>query len=688
MFLPTTEREMRALGWDAPDVILVSGDTYTDNSYNGTALIGHWLMDHGIRAAVIAQPSMEGPEDIARLGQPKLFWSVSAGCVDSMVANYTPARKFRKEDDFTPGGLNNRRPDRACIAYTNLIKKHIKGRPIFLAGIEASLRRTAHYDFWSDSVRRSILLDSKADGIIYGMAELATLEVARCVRDGEDWRGTRGVCYMSSEKPDGCVEFPSYEDCASDRRAMVRLFNMFRDSCDPVTGRDAVQLHGNRYLVQRRPQRPLRTEELDSLYGSDFENAVHPYYAAQGQVRCMDTVRNSVTTHRGCYGECAFCAIAAHQGRTVVSRSEDSIVAEVERMASRKGFNGIVQDVGGPTANMYGIDCDVKASKGACRDRRCLGDRPCPKLMIDHTRQIRLLDRISGVEGVRRVFVNSGIRYDMILADRKHGEEYLRCIVEDHVSGQLKVAPEHTSDRVLGYMGKPGSRELKDFKRMFDRLSAECGKDQYLTYYFMAAHPGCTDDDMRQLSDFCRRELKMRPEQVQVFTPTPSTESTMMYCTGLDRGGGKVFVEKSLQGRQRQKGMVTGDAQGHKRHSGRRMRPVLPVRERLHGLQEGVLLLLEGPGGQHHDHPVGLPGRRPGRGAVRRRGHGLPQVQETPVGGAGVVPGIRLRPGFHRRVPPHLHQEVQEPDQVRHGRSLLPHGFGPEAAGLRAATPG
>ena len=558
MFVPTTPEEVRARGWDALDVILVSGDTYTDNAYNGTALIGHWLMDRGLRVGIIAQPDVSSGEDISRLGQPELFWSVSAGCVDSMVANYTPTRKFRKEDDFTPGGVNDRRPDRATIAYTNLIKKHAKGRPIFLAGIEASLRRVAHYDFWSDSVRRSVLFDAKADGVIYGMAELATLEVARRMREGLDWRDVRGVCHASSGTPDGYLEMPSFEDCRDDRDAFMRAFRMFRENSDPVTARNLVQRHGDRYLVHNRPQRPLTTPELDSLYGSDFEDAVHPFYAKDGRVRAMDTVRNSITTHRGCYGDCSFCSIAIHQGTTVVSRSEESIVSEAERIVSRPGFNGVIQDLGGPTANMYGIECRIKETKGRCTDRRCLGSKPCPRLPIDHSRQMDLLRRISSIDGVRHVFVNSGIRYDMIVADRAHGQDYLDLIVADHVSGQMKVAPEHVSDDVLRLMGKPGRRTLEEFRGMFAQSVARCGRDEYLTYYFMAAHPGCTEDDMRELATYCRNTLHIHPEQVQVFTPTPSSYSTAMYRTSKDIRGRDVRVERSIQKRQRQKEIVTG----------------------------------------------------------------------------------------------------------------------------------
>lgn len=558
MFLPTTPEEVRSRGWDGLDIILVSGDTYTDNAYNGTALIGHWLVDHGLRVGIIAQPDVSSGDDISRLGQPELFWSVSAGCVDSMVANYTPTRKFRKEDDFTPGGVNDRRPDRTTIAYTNLIKRHIKGRPVFLAGIEASLRRIAHYDFWSDSVRRSVLFDAKADGIVYGMTELATLELADRIRRGEGWGNVRGMCYSSASVQDGFVEMPSFEACKDDRFAFMDAFRIFSGNSDPVTAKGLAQRHGDRYLIQNPPQRPLTTEELDALYGSDFEDAVHPYYARQGHVRAMDTISNSITTHRGCYGDCSFCSIALHQGTTVVSRSEESILREARRIASRPGFNGVIKDVGGPTANMYGIECPRKVRSGRCTDRRCLGSKPCPSLPIDHSIQTTLLGELSSIPGVRRVFVNSGIRYDMIVADKAHGQEYLDAIVADHVSGQMKVAPEHVCDDVLRLMGKPGRRTLEEFRSMFAESLSRCGKEEYLTYYFMAAHPGCTEDHMRELAAYCRGTLRIHPEQVQVFTPTPSSYSTAMYRTSKDSRGRDVRVERSIQKRQRQKEIVTG----------------------------------------------------------------------------------------------------------------------------------
>ena len=559
MFIPTTREEVAKRGWDALDVIIVSGDTYTDNSYNGAALIGHWLIYNGFRVGIIAQPRIDIPDDITRLGLPELYWSVSAGCVDSMVANYTAVNKFRKDDDFTPGGVNNRRPDRACIAYTNLIKKYAKGKPIILGGIEASLRRVAHYDHWSDSVRRSVLFDSKADAITYGMTELSNLAIANAMKDGADWKGINGVCYASNTVPEGYLEMPSYEECSKDPKAFNQAFRLFRDNCDPMTAKGLVQKHGDRYLVQNPPSRLLTTEELDTIYGLDFENEVHPYYLKDGPVKAMDTIRNSITTHRGCYGDCSFCAIAVHQGRTVVSRSEESILNEAKGFASKPGFNGVIRDVGGPTANMYGIECRQKLRIGACKDKSCLGDKPCPKLCIDHGKQVQLLRDIRSIPGVKRVFVGSGIRYDMILADEKNGERYLENLVRHHVSGQMKIAPEHVSRRVLKTMGKPGPEKLTEFKDRFDKCTARCGKELFLTYYFIAAHPGCRNEDMEELSRFCHSRLKTNPEQVQIFTPTPSTVSTAMYHTGEDLKGHRVFSEHSIKGKQAQKRILVRD---------------------------------------------------------------------------------------------------------------------------------
>ena len=557
MFIPTTLDEVRSRGWKALDVILVSGDTYIDSSYNGAALIGHWLIENGFRVGIICQPSLASDEDIGRLGEPELFWSITAGCVDSMVANYTPTLKFRKDDDFTPGGVNNRRPDRACIAYTNLIKRYHKGKMIVLGGVEASLRRVVHYDFWSDSLRRSILFDAKADVITYGMSELSNLALAQCLKEGKDWQNIDGICYKSNTIPEGYIEIPGFEECKGSRSSFISAFRTFYENNDHITAEGLVQRHGDRYLVQNRPSRILTQEELDRIYEMDFEDAVHPYYLKDGAVKSMETIRNSVTALRGCYGECNFCSIALMQGRTVVSRSEESILREVKRIASRKGFNGIINDVGGPTANMYGFECSKKLVKGACKDRRCLFPTACKNLPVDHSKQIHLLQSILDVPGVKKVNIASGIRYDMIVADRANGMNYLEHLCKNHISGQMKVAPEHISDDVLKLMGKPGKDILLKFKSMFDEINERLKKDQFLTYYLIAAHPGCTERHMRDLSVFCREKLKTNPEQIQIFTPTPSTISTLMYYSRRDfMDKFDIRAEHSMQMKQRQKDIV------------------------------------------------------------------------------------------------------------------------------------
>lgn len=557
MFIPTTAEEVSRRGWKSLDIILVSGDAYYDSSYNGTAIIGHWLIENGFRVGIIAQPRTDSGEDITRLGSPELFWSVSSGSVDSMVANYTATKKFRKEDDFTPGGVNDRRPDRAVIAYSNLIKRYSKGKPVVLGGVEASLRRLAHYDFWSDSIRRSVLFDAKADVITYGMGERSNLLLAQYMRDGRDWTKVKGLCYISREVPEGYEVLPSYEECSeSDERFSEAFWTFYRNN-DPVTALGLAQKHGDRYLIQNPPQPPLDREALDRVYGMDFENAVHPYYAKQGHVRAVDTVKNSITTHRGCYGECNFCSIAVMQGRNVVSRSRESILSEAERIASAKGFDGVIRDVGGPTANMYGFDCPKKAKVGACADKRCIYPEICRWMPVDHRPVIELLSDIRKIDGVRKVFVASGIRHDLVIADKEHGDEYLECLCRDHVSGQMKIAPEHVSPFVLDMMGKPGPKDLLRFKKCFDDINGKLGREQFLTYYMMAAHPGCGERQMDELSEFCRRELKTNPEQIQVFTPSPSTMSTLMYRTGRNWLSGEfIKSERSMQKRKKQKDAV------------------------------------------------------------------------------------------------------------------------------------
>lgn len=559
MFLPTTMEEVKKLGWNYLDIILISGDTYIDSSYNGSALIGKWLYKHGFKVGIIAQPDINSDVDIKRLGEPKLYWAISAGCVDSMVANYTATKKKRRSDDFTPGGENTRRPDRASIAYTNLIKRHFKNSevPIVLGGIEASLRRITHYDYWSNNLRRPLIFDAKADILSYGMGEKSMLELARAIRDKKDWRNIRGLSYISKEIKEGYLELPSYENCVKDKKEFIKAFETFYHNCDSILSKGLYQKCGDRYLIQNPPSENFSSRELDAIYSMDFERDVHPYYKKMGEVRALDTIKTSVTTHRGCYGECNFCAIAIHQGRTVISRTEDSIVDEVKEITKMKKFKGNIADVGGPTANMYQVECKKKLKFGACQDRRCLYPQKCPALKIDHSKQIDLLKRLKEIDKIKKIFIASGIRYDMILDDKKCGQMYMEEIIKDHVSGQMKIAPEHTEDKVLSLMGKQGKAPLKEFKEKFYEINKKLGKKQFLTYYLIAAHPGCNEKDMLDLKRFASAELRVNPEQVQIFTPTPSTYSTLMYYTEMDPfTGKKLFVEKDNGKKQKQKDIL------------------------------------------------------------------------------------------------------------------------------------
>ena len=554
MFIPTTREELGSLGWDALDVILITGDSYVDSPFVGVSVVGQVLLRAGFRVGIVAQPDAQSDE-IARLGEPTLFWGVTGGCIDSMVANYTATKKPKRSDDLTPGGKNDRRPDRAVIVYANLIRRYFKDTaPIVLGGVEASLRRVAHYDYWSDSVRRSILFDAKADYLVYGMAEKTIVALAERLQAGQEIHDLRSICYIASECPEGALALPPFDDVRQDLQAFTRMFHSFYQNNDPITAKQLCQLQDTRYLVQNPPAFPLTTEELDGVFELDFERAQHPYYERLGPVRALETTKFSITTHRGCYGECNFCSIAVHQGRTVRWRSEGSIVREAIRLTQEPDFKGYILDVGGPTANMYGFECQKKTTQGSCAHKRCLYPEICPHMEVDHGRQLALLRRLRRLPGIKKVFVASGIRYDLVLADERHGAEYAREVVEHHTSGQLKVAPEHTQARVLRLMGKPGRRSLLRFRDLFNRLTKAARKDQYLTYYLIAAHPGCTERDMHELKRFASQHLRINPRQVQIFTPTPSTYSSLMYYTEMDPfTGEKLFVEKDQAKKERQK---------------------------------------------------------------------------------------------------------------------------------------
>jgi len=569
LFLPTTIEEIQKLGWDSLDVILVLGDTYIDTPYSGVALIGRILVSHGYHVGVLAQPSTTDISDISRLGEPKLFWGVSGGTVDSMVANYTATLRKRRSDDFTPGGLNNRRPDRAVIVYSNLIRRAFKNTvPIVLGGIEASLRRITHYDYWTDKLRAPILFDSKADYLLYGMADSSVLELADALKEKRSPLQIRGLAYLSKSVPEDYLDLPSFEEVVEDKDAFTLMFTDFYQNNDAITAKGIAQKKGDRYYVQNPPAFPLTSSELDKVYDSPWERSQHPFYASQGDVNALQTIQFSIPTHRGCYGECNFCAIAVHEGRTISSRSEESILAEARVMTGHPDFKGIIRDLGGPTANMYQIECRKKLTSGACLDKRCIFPEICPVLKVDHSPQVELLRKIRKIPGVRKVFIGSGVRYDMVMADHTCGLSYLSEVVGYHVSGQMKVAPEHTDPYVLKMMGKPSNQSLKSFREQFNRISKEAHKEQYLTYYLIAAYPGCSDTEMKKLKEYATNSLQISPEQVQVFTPTPSTYASVMYYTEQDPFTGmRIFVEKNLKNKIHQKEILTAKLSHFDTHS-------------------------------------------------------------------------------------------------------------------------
>ncbi len=570
MFLPTTKKEMNNLGWTQCDVILISGDAYIDSPFIGVAVVGRILEKLGYKVGIIGQPDINS-DDITRLGEPKLYWGVSGGSIDSMVSNYTATKKFRNSDDYTPGGKNDKRPDRATLVYTNLIRKYFKNTvPLVLGGIEASLRRVTHYDYWTNKLRKPILFDAKADYIIYGMGEIAIEEFTNALRDNKDPKKVRGVSYISKEPVLDYIKMPSHQDCLDDKEKYIDLFDIFYDNNDPISAKGIYQQVDTRYLIQNPPCDYLNEKEMDSVASLPFARELHPYHKPLGKVKCLETIKFSIQTHHGCWGECNFCAIGVHQGRTIRTRSEENIMQEAKEFTQYKDFKGIISDVGGPTANMYGYECGKKLKKGTCADIRCVDyDRLCKVMKVDHSRHLKLLKNIRTVPGVKKAFVASGIRYDFIAADKKHGYDYLKQLVNHHISGQMKVAPEHTSDRVLELMGKPGKQPLIDFKKMYDKLNKESGKKQFLTYYLIAAHPGCEEKDMHDLKQFTTHELKMNPEQAQVFTPTPSTYSADMYYTEMDpKTRKKIYVEKDRARKEKQKNIVIDKKYHQRRKSG------------------------------------------------------------------------------------------------------------------------
>lgn len=562
MFLPISRQEVEKLGWDYTDVILISGDAYIDSPFSGIAVIGKYLLKHGFRVAVISQPDIDCDKNITIFGEPRLFWGISAGCVDSMVANYTSSGKPRKQCDFTPNGINNKRPDRASIVYTTLIRRYFKNtKPIVLGGIEASLRRIAHYDFKTDKVRRSILFDAKADYIIYGMGEVPVLEFAKALDNNESVENIKGLCFISKDKVSDAVEMPSYEEVSTDKKAFYNMFKTFYNNSEAVSGKRLMQKTGDRYLIQNPPAY-YDDNILDEISDIEYERAVHPQI--KGKIKAIDTIKTSIISHRGCFGGCSFCAIAVHQGRRVVSRSVASIEKEVKSMASKKWFSGTITDIGGPTGNMYMMKCKKMEKLGACTHKHCLYPEVCNGMNTDHAPLLNMLENIRNIKGVKNLFATSGIRADLAVNDKENGKRYISEIAKNYVSGQLKMAPESADLKVLKAMKKPDNSSFLEFCSLYKDYSKKYNKNQYISCYFIAAHPAESEKEAYSTRKFIEKNLDFNPEQVQIFTPTPSTWATCAYYTGLDEDGNNIYVEKSLSKKEKYKSIIMGSNDNHK----------------------------------------------------------------------------------------------------------------------------
>lgn len=530
--LPASREEMDALGWESLDILLVTGDPLVDHPSFGVPLLARVLMEQGFRVGVISQPDWRDRSSVTRMGRPRLFAGVSAGSLDSMLAVYTPRKKRRHDDPYAPGGKGGMRPPRATIVYCSLVRGAFRDLPVVVGGIEASLRRLAHYDYWDDRVRRSILLDSRADLLVFGMGERAILEIARRLEAGEPVRSitdVRGTAFVTAAPPpgDSFVRLPSFEEVAASTERYAEAFRAMTAEANPWCGKGLVQPHGDRFVVVNPPQHPLSTEEMDRIYSLPFSRLPHPSY--REPIPAWETIRDSVTSHRGCAGGCAFCAITLHQGKTVQSRSLESVRREIDRLAGCAFFRGTVSDVGGATANMYGLECGSPDRERSCRRPSCLHPRVCRNLRVREERVMRLLEEAERVKGVRRVHVSSGLRTDLLALQPR----LFRRLVEKHTGGLLKVAPESFDERLLAVMRKPSAEGFRRFLTEFRRLSRELGKRQGVVPYLISGHPGSTLDSMVETVLMLRR-LGLSVEQVQEFTPTPGTLSTCIYHTGVD----------------------------------------------------------------------------------------------------------------------------------------------------------
>ena len=548
-FLPVTREEMKKRGWEQVDFVYVSGDAYVDHPSFGAAIIGRLLESRGYRVGMIPQPDWRRKESIQVFGRPRLGFLVTAGNMDSMVNHYTVSKKHRKKDAYSPGGQMGLRPDRAVVVYSNLIRQSYKDSPVILGGIEASLRRMAHYDYWENKVKHSILIDSGADLISYGMGEHSILEIAEALDSGipiEEITYIAGTVYRTKDllRAYEPIILPSFEEVKENKAVYAESFATQYRNTDPFTAKAMAESYGNRgYVIQNPPAMPLSTQEMDDVYDLPFTGEYHPMYKKKGGIPALEEIKFSLTSNRGCFGGCNFCALTFHQGRILQTRSHDSIIREAIKMTKAPDFKGYIHDVGGPTADFRHPSCQKQLTKGVCQNRQCLFPTPCKNLQADHKDYVLLLRKLRDIPGVKKVFVRSGVRFDYVLADPD--KTFLRELVKYHVSGQLRVAPEHVSDQVLHYMGKPSHQVYLRFLEEFDKADKQAQKDQYAIPYFMSSHPGCTMKEAVKLAEYVR-DLGYTPEQVQDFYPTPSTLSTCMYYTGIHPiTKEKVYVPKN-----------------------------------------------------------------------------------------------------------------------------------------------
>ena len=561
LFPPTTPGDIAARGWDAPDFVYVCGDAYVDHPSFGCAVITRVLEAAGWHVAILAQPEWHSCKAFTRFGRPKFGFLVSSGVIDSMVNHYTAAKRRRSTDVYTPGGGPTRRPDRAVNVYCKRIREAYGDIPIGIGGVEASLRRFSHYDYWDDKVRPSILVDSGADILMFGMGERSILAVADWMSRGAPvWECAkiRGVCFIADRPPHNALVLPSHEECANPsdegKRKYAEACLTENNEQDPFRGHILAQQHGDRFVVQNLPDKPLNREELDAVYALPFQRTWHPDYDAEGGVPAIEEVRFSIAHTRGCFGSCSFCAITYHQGRIVTTRSHESVLEEAKAITQMPDFKGYIHDVGGPTANFRRSSCDKQLKHGTCIGRQCLFPKPCPNLVVDHTDYMQLLREIRALPGIKKVFVRSGLRYDYIMADPS--DDFLRELCQYHVSGQLKVAPEHVSPKVLAAMGKPSRKVYDAFCEKYRRINQELGKEQYLVPYLISSHPGSDLDAAIELAEYLR-DINHQPEQVQDFYPTPGTLATAMFYTGINpRTGEKIFVAKTPHDKAMQRALL------------------------------------------------------------------------------------------------------------------------------------